>query len=328
MKEIRHTATFILFIIFNILIISLSLQFDFLENEFRKKSTSDKKQGPDQESFFKEFQFFVNQKNKPFLHLNSEEITVNSTTQKTTMFRVDGEAYTKANKEVKFKGDKGILFQKDNILHLNDNVSLHMENTFGKSDSLIYKMNIDEAELNGEVFTSSYFPKQKDKVEINSDQAIFWTKSSTSKYSGNVVGKIRRSKVYEQNVDFSSQYMDLNMKTGFVGLNEKVSIKKQRLTGTSHRGEIFLENYNKKLKYFALYDDVKVVEKVMLAGKFIERKAFSEKLEGIMSENKIILTGYPKVYQLKDVIKGNRIILREDNEVVEVDDANTNFILK
>lgn len=47
-----------------------------------------------------------------------------------------------------------------------------------------------------------------------------------------------------------------------------------------------------------------------------------------MSENKIILTGYPKVYQLKDVIKGNRIILREDNEVVEVDDANTNFILK
>ena len=55
------------------------------------------------------------------------------------------------------------------------------------------------------------------------------------------------------------------------------------------------------------------------------RRAFSEKLEGLARDNKLILTGYPKVFQLNDIIKGNVITLRGNNEVVEVDDANTHF---
>lgn len=70
---------------------------------------------------------------------------------------------------------------------------------------------------------------------------------------------------------------------------------------------------------------MKVVEKVLLGRDLIERRAFAERLEGFMSENLVVLTGYPKVFQQQDVIKGNRIILRENNEVVEVEDANTNF---
>jgi lipopolysaccharide export system protein LptA len=58
------------------------------------------------------------------------------------------------------------------------------------------------------------------------------------------------------------------------------------------------------------------------------RKAFAEKLEGLISEKKIILTGLPKVFQQKDVIKGNRITIRENIETVEVDDANTNITLE
>ena len=77
---------------------------------------------------------------------------------------------------------------------------------------------------------------------------------------------------------------------------------------------------------------MKVVEKVKLekdgSVSTFERRAFGEKLEGMMSESKIILTGYPKVFQQNDVITGNKIVLRENNEVVEVDDANTNFILR
>jgi len=76
-----------------------------------------------------------------------------------------------------------------------------------------------------------------------------------------------------------------------------------------------------------LYDDVKVVERVETERATFERKAFSEKLEGISSEEMVILTGYPKVYQLDDFIKGNKIILRENNEVVEVDDANYKRVL-
>jgi hypothetical protein len=47
-----------------------------------------------------------------------------------------------------------------------------------------------------------------------------------------------------------------------------------------------------------------------------------------MNENKIVLTGYPRAYQFDDVIKGNIITLRENNEVVEVDDSNTKFKIR
>jgi lipopolysaccharide export system protein LptA len=106
-----------------------------------------------------------------------------------------------------------------------------------------------------------------------------------------------------------------------------VSFKKENLEAFANRGEVFLENYNKKLKYYALYDDVKLQENLVSNGKPMARKAFAEKLEGQMAEKKIILTGLPKVFQERDVIKGNRIIIRENVETVEVDDANTNIII-
>ena len=47
-----------------------------------------------------------------------------------------------------------------------------------------------------------------------------------------------------------------------------------------------------------------------------------------MNERKVVLTGFPKVIQDKDIIKGNKIILRENSESVEIDDANSSMILK
>src|SRR5690606_35662995 len=120
----------------------------------------------------------------------------------------------------------------------------------------------------------------------------------------------------------------LNLNDQHITLDGDVEMKKQQLTAQARRGEIFLENYNKKLKYYVLYDDVKLREKVVARGERLERKAFAEKLEGVMSEDRIILTGFPKVLQRGDIIKGNRITLRENNVIVEVEDANTNFKLR
>ena len=73
---------------------------------------------------------------------------------------------------------------------------------------------------------------------------------------------------------------------------------------------------------------MKLREKVIVKGTRLERKAFAEKLEGVMSEDRIILTGFPRVLQGGDVIKGSRITLIENNELVEAEDANTNFELR
>ena len=117
----------------------------------------------------------------------------------------------------------------------------------------------------------------------------------------------------------------------FSTLSNKLSARgnlwltKKGLKINGRRGEIIWAKPNNKLKYFVIYDDVRIVEKVQLHQRSFERKAFCEKLEGLVDEGKIILTGYPKVFQLNDVVKGNRVILREDNEVIEVDDVNVHF---
>ena len=127
---------------------------------------------------------------------------------------------------------------------------------------------------------------------------------------------------------FKTDLMTVNGPKLLVEMKGNVSIKKESLDAYANRGEVFLENYNKRLKYYALYDDVRLQEKLMQNGRLLIRKAFSEKLEGLMSDRKIILTGLPKVFQGNDVIKGNRIIIKENVETVEVDDANSNITLE
>lgn len=129
-------------------------------------------------------------------------------------------------------------------------------------------------------------------------------------------------------MSFTTDLMTLSAPKSEVEMKGNVTFKKGNLDASSNQGTLFLENYNKKLKYYSLSDDVKLQETLSLNGKPVMRKAFAEKLEGIISEKKVILTGLPKVFQEKDVIKGNRITIRENIETVEIDDANTNITLE
>lgn len=278
-----------------------------------------------QESYFKEVDYFVLDKLKPLFMLNATELTLNNTVGKTFFFKPKGHAFTDKGQKIDYQGEKGIFNQKEEILLLERDTILETPETQATSDKLTYEVHKDRVHLEGNVKTKTYYAQEGDWIYLDAEEAYFWTEARRSRYLGNVSGQIKRKRVYEDSLSFKSNELYLNMQELKADLNYDVWMKKQNLTATSRRGEIYLENYNKKLKYFVLYDDVKVVEKVMLDGKFINRKAFSEKLEGLPSESKIVLTGYPKVYQVNDVIKGNRIVLRENTEVVEVDDANTKF---
>lgn len=280
------------------------------------------------ESFFKGVDYYVQKDNKPLMKLKASEVTINSTTGYTFFFDPIGEAYTADGEPINYSGMKGIYNQDRGSLWINDQVEVSLRKSSVKSDKMIYNLGQDQLETIGNVKTRSISEKNGDKIYIEAERAISWPKKRESRYSGQVSGKIERKRAYEAPVFFESDKLYLNMSEMMVSLNDKVTLKKQPFKATSHRGEIYLENYNKKLKYFVLNDDVKLEEKVVLGGSSYIRKAYAEKLEGVTAEDKIILTGFPKVYQQSDVIKGNRIILRENNEVVEVDDANTNIILR
>lgn len=326
--EKRHTISTIVFLIF---CSSVSI-FSFVTSGGKKidiiQTGSQVEFEANQESFFKDVSYYILKNSEKFLHLDAVDLTVNNQTQKTIFISPKGMVYDKNKTPINYESTNGVYYKKIGRLFLNDNVVVKTENTKVASQKMTYFMNEEKLVSEGDVKTNSYSPADGDKITINAAKMTSWPHLKKSEYEGNVVGEIKRKRVYEENMKFKANKIDMDLSLNEVNLYENVSLKKQRLTALGERGEIYLENYNKKLKYFAIYDDVKVTEMVMLKGSSYQRKAYAEKLEGVMSENKIVLTGYPKVYQLKDVIKGNKIILRENNEVIEVDDANTSVQIK
>jgi lipopolysaccharide export system protein LptA len=57
------------------------------------------------------------------------------------------------------------------------------------------------------------------------------------------------------------------------------------------------------------------------------REAFAERLEGF-GQDKLVLSGAPRVVQDKDTVKGYRITMREKMEYIEVEDALSDVQVK
>jgi LPS export ABC transporter protein LptC len=280
------------------------------------------------ESYFKDLHYLSLNEGVPFLELKASELASNSQSQKTTFLSPEGMAFGPDGGPVTYKARTGIYQQGRGELLLEHEVVVSMNTSTLESDSVLYEQKYDRVLATGSVKTEAIDVNTGDSLVTHSSVVSHWVSGNRSEYSGGVSGQLKRRRSYEPGIEFFANKIHFEHLKQYVSLFQDVKIIRQGMTATARNGEIFLENYNKSLKYFTLFDDVKVLERVMIGGKSHKRRAYAERLEGITSENKVTLTGTPKVYQLSDVIKGNRITLRENNEVVEVDDANTNFRLR
>lgn len=326
----KQTLTIFLFTLVSIGLILLSFLGNWDSGVYKDYESLDSTVKNSSETYFKNIDYFILKEKKPHFSLKAAELVTNSSSKKTFFFSPDGHIFLESGEKVFYKGDKGIYDQSIEKLVLNGSVDVKTGNakigqTQANADQMIYEQSEDRVQLIGNVKTKRYFPLEKDWIFIDADESFMWPDVNKSRYAGHVAGRVKRLRRYEDSLYFWCNELLLDMNTNKADLYQDVRMKKMNLDASSRRGEIFLENYNKKVKYYALYDDVKLVEKLTQNKKIIERRAYSEKLEGLPSEDKVILTGYPKVYQLGDVIKGNKIVLRQSTEVVEVDDANTKF---
>lgn len=281
------------------------------------------------ESYFKRADYYLVGKDKSNFHLFSDELIHNQSLRQLILTGPNGVVFSKTGEPIYYSSESGFYDVARKFLHLNRSVVVRSRTATIHSDSLKYDDENKLVSAKGDVFSKTQNYDQFYEVRINSDELDYFPERELMNYRGSVDGKIERKRLYEAPVFLKADKMTFKMIEKMATLDGNVSIKKQGVTALSRSGEIFLENYNKKLKYFALYDDVIVKELVKPPGKkSFERKSYSEKLEGHNSEGKIVLLGYPKVYQHSDVLKGNIIILRENSETIEVDDANTNFKLR
>ncbi len=284
------------------------------------------------ESYFEQALFYIWNNQRPSLKLKAQEFVSNDVTNQIHLLDPSGTIFS-LEEDIVYSGKKGILNKKKHSLHLFEKVKVKVANSVFESDKIDYFLNIDRLEALGRVKTRSLFPKTLDKIIVFSESLLGFPQQRIATYYGKAHGFVQRNKAYEEGISFQSKTLKLNLNEGEgkIDLDQDVSIKNQSFTASSDRGEIFLENFNKKLKSFVLYNNVKLVESLIVGTgserKSLERRAFSEKLECIMSENKVLLTGAPKVFQKNDVIRGNIITLRENNETIEVEHANTNLQL-
>lgn len=231
--------------------------------------------------------------------------------------------------EIFYSANNGQLDQNEQILTLRGEVIVSQEGADYASEIIKYNRNSKVIEASGGVDTQYLDPKSLDLIKLHSKELISYVGKQQMNLSGDVSGRIIRKRVYEGSLDFSSEELEFNYLESLIRLSKSVKIHRNNYDLSAGSAEIFLENFNKKLKYYVLYDDVKLREKITLSNnKVQERKAYSEKLEGHQRTGKIILTGAPRVEQGNDVIKGYQITLRENVELVEVDDAQSSFSLK
>lgn len=333
---IRQYTIIFLFLIACVALSSFSYMGHF--DEFGSEQAIPKK-GPQNdtvdESFFKGVNYFSVKNARPFLQIDSVELSLSSNDGVVIGFDPSGVIYRydKAYKELEpiyfqSKNSRALLSKKE--IFLDKEVEIKMNNTNLRAEKVSVLSQGEILYAYNDVKTLSTIEKTNDQIIVNSSSAIYHPKEQFFEYRDKVNGIIKRKKSYEESIIFETDLLALNAPHSLAEMKGNVHFKKGNLDAYANRGEVFLENYNKRLKYYALYDDVRLQEKLVNPKDKdvpLLRKAFSEKLEGLISDKKIILTGLPKVFQESDVIKGNRIIIRENVETVEVDDANTNITL-
>ena len=229
--------------------------------------------------------------------------------------------YQQKQQTLRYQADEGIYRKQKDLLLLEGNVRVLSDEAEYLAARVKYFFKKDLVLGYGGVTFKGEDLKSKDQVEIQSETMRANPQNQLSRFKGNVRGHMQRKKKYEGKMTFSSQQLQLDGIKSLAHLEGDVSMNRQSYLITAGKADIYLENFNKSLKYFVFNDDVKVTEKLQTPEGTTYRKAFSERLEGFGKEQKMVLSGAPKVEMGKDVVKGYRITIRENMDLIEVDDA-------
>lgn len=236
--------------------------------------------------------------------------------------------FQQKNKTIKYSAESGTYKKKKELLTLHGNVEVNSDEANYSADKIRYYFKKDLLIGAGAVRFEGEDLKSKDHIIIEAETMRANPESQLSKFKGLVRGTMERKKKYEGKLTFKSSEMSLDGAKSLAQLSGDVRMKRDNYDITAGKADMYLENYNKSLKYFVMNDDVKVTEILQTPEGAQTRRAFAERLEGFGREQKMVLSGAPRVEMNKDVIKGYRITIRENVDLIEVDDAMSDVEVK
>ena len=325
---VKFTAILIAFSLVLFAIIGLSIQID------RKYSVVDNSlgvrvdKGPKYNEFVDAY-YYLLQNGEKSIFLQSEFFRTDPASGFSFFVAPDGVYYGQNQDPFYYTALEGKFDHKSGKLELNEDVKLKNKRSRLTANKAIYRQEESFFKATGNVKSNTINPKNGDRIFVDSELAYAKLGSENYSYVGDVKGKIRRKRVYELPIDFECDRFDLKMPESLGILTGAVQINRGELEAKAINGKIFLYNENRKLESFTLYDDVKIKEKLFdKSGKSFYRKAFAERLVGYEADRRMVLTGAPKVYQQGDVVRGNLITIRENVELIEIDNSNSVLLIK
>lgn len=280
-----------------------------------------------EQSFFKKIIFF-NIKTLKTIKIKGSELLIQDNGNELMFLKPDG--FLKDDKKIFFNADTGVFHKDKNNFNLKTNAILKMKNSILKSNIINYLSDKNLITAKNKVNFTRKGPLLDGTLNIKADYLKSYIDSEDLYLSGRVRGSLKRKRLYQEGISFNSSQLKYIGKKGIGILTNNVILKRATWTASARNGKIFLNNHSKRLKYYQLNDDVKLVEKVNKKNgeESFERRAFSERLTGFVMDQKIVLFGEPKLYQQGDLIKGTKITLREDKQLIEVDNTNSDFDLR
>lgn len=322
----QNTRSNLVIVTFSVLCLIIAL---FSLSEQRRESEVENlaKINSVEEIKFIDVSYFKLQARIPSIELQSSELTIIN--ESLLNFISPFGKIINSKREISYTANSGEMNQNTKVLTLNGDVVLEEETSKYTSDNLEYFGATEQLMAKGNVHSVVVDEKSGDRIDIRSESLDSMLKTKILTLTGEVKGVIERKRRYQGKMDFSAQNVEVNSLESVIKLSNDVKMHRNNYYLSAGNAEIFLENYNKKLKYYVLYDDVKLEEKLNLQGsKDRMRRAYAERLVAHQKTGKIILSGAPRVEQGTDVIKGYQITLRENVELVEVDDSKSSFNLK
>lgn len=306
-----------------------------IQATFEKQIPSPQLQKNEQEKKFSSLRFgeliapkIFHLKNEvPTIFLSADFARIDLISGNVDLEKPGGKSYNLERGPINYIAQKGHYNKRNSELELDGEVSIEENGSTLKAEKVKYRFNKDEVFGEGDVSLKGIVPKSKDVIFINALKFSHFPKRKITSFKENVEGRIVRREAYREGINFQTDFLDYYSQELRINLTGSVLFRRKPFSASSRSGQIHLNNHN-KLNYFVLNDDVKLDEIIEEKGRRITRKAFAEKMEGFPDEGKLILTGYPRVFQENEIIKGIRITVRENSNVVEVEEANTTLKLQ
>lgn len=218
-----------------------------------------------------------------------------------------------------FKALKGSFLTSKEHLQLSEGVLWNRESRF-KAKKIDFTVNSGEMKAFKDVQVTYHQKELDQNVLVYSEKLKGNLNQKNYHFLKEVSGKVVREKGYEGQLNFESEEMFLDDNSKKVELKGAVKIKRNEYQAEGGKALILLENFNKKLKYYALYDDT--IYREFLGDKIV-RKAYAQIIEGNIRDELVTLNGSPRVEQDDEIIKGQKIVIKERTKALEVLDSQT-----